>query len=78
MEVVDIEEVEIEEDEEAASLVEDLGEDTKVEVLEVDLQVEVDTEEVELDDLNHLLLEEEENQEEETLTVGRNKKLHFF
>jgi len=68
----DIEEVEIEVAEEAASLVEDLGEDTKV-VVQVDVQQVVDTEEDEPDDLNHLV--EEENQEEETHMVGRNKSL---
>ena len=59
-----------EEDTKDEVLVED--QDTKVVDLEVDLLVVDDTKVDELDDLNRLL-KEEENQEEETHMVGRNR-----
>ena len=55
--------------------VEDLEEAIKVVVQDDDHQVD-DIEVDELDDLNHLVVEE--NQEEETHMVGRSKVLHFF
>lgn len=70
-------EVEIEEDQEEDFQVDEVL-DTKVEVLEGDL-LEDDTEVDELVALNLTRAHEvEENQEEEILMVGRNKKLHFF
>jgi len=70
----DIEEVEIG-DEEVDFLVDDLEEGTKV-VAQVDVHQVVDTEVDELDDLNRL--EEEENQEEETHTAGKNNIKKVF
>jgi hypothetical protein len=51
-----------------------VDQDTKVVVQEVDLQEVDDTKVDELDDQNDLH-KEEENLEEETLTVGRNRNI---